>query len=343
MKRLCFAALAAFVCIARLHAQSFTPSSGFTSTELFNLGSGFTISALGVNSSTGDLYYLASGNFGNGPDTQLFQSTASSNYANTQELFSYGSEVFGSFVKVNGSTVYFGENSIGTIRSISASGGTASLLGTVAGNYDAAFSGSNLFVSANVSGTDNKVYRLLSGGQLDTVLDTGGDYSGPILFDSHGNLIYGATNFGSVSGGVYSFTSAQVTNALDSNPSTQDKSFGINSGTRLFNNGNNEYLALTGSNKLFTANSPFGSPAIVDQLSLTNTNATPLIVGLSGTGEFFSGLAANGNALFVTVTSDFAQGPSAVYEVVPEPALPMLIGVGALAVLFSARRARKQK
>lgn len=340
MKKTALAAFAALIIHAApsLHAQSFTAAAGFSSAELFNLGTGYTISALGADTA-GNLFYFASGNFGGGPETRLFERTSASGFATAVDLFSYGSQVSGSFVKVNAGTVYFGENSTGTIRSISAGGGAATLLGTVTGNYDAAFRGSDLFLSANPASNDNKVYRFLPGGQLDTVLDTGGDFSGPITFDSAGNLLYGATNFASVNGGIYSFSAAQVSAALDANPSAHDGSFNLSSGTQLFANGSNQYLAAENGTKFFQGNSPFGSAAFVKELDAAQPGAPGRSVGQTGTGEFFGGMASANGALYVAVTSDFSQGPSAVFKVVPEPgSMALLAGAGALLICALRRR-----
>ncbi|MEA3188996.1 MAG: hypothetical protein QOD99_2826 [Chthoniobacter sp.] len=319
----------------RAFAQTFTAQQGYTAASLFNTGPGFAISGLGADLS-GNLFYIESGNFGGTSDTRLFERKAADNFASEISLFSYGAAgVSGSFVRVLGSRVYFGENSAGTIRSVNFDGSAPALIATVANNYDLAFSGTAALLSANPAGfaaPDNKVYGLnLTNGQLDTLLDTGGDYSGPIAIDSAGNLLYGATNFGAVTGGLFEFLANKVNGVRDPNPQQNDTTLTLADGVRIQNNGNNGYLGLQDDRHLFALDSPFGSPGIVKRFDLTNT-AIADTVGLTGTGEFFGAAGATASGLYVAVSSSFSNGPSTVYRVaaVPEPAAGALFAAAAL-------------
>ncbi len=98
--------------------------------------------------------------------------------------------VFGSFVKYDSTNdkIYFGESSLGTIRSISASGGSEELLATLSFNYDMDLWNGVPYVVAG-----NKIYRLSVGG-ADHIATVVGP-SGPLIFDAYGNLIYGTGDY----------------------------------------------------------------------------------------------------------------------------------------------------
>lgn len=352
---LCWSAL--LVCA---RAQSFTTAAGYTAgspSPLFSTAGGFTISGLGVNSATGDVFYLESGNYGGTNDTRLFVNTMASGFATRTELFSYsaatggqGAGIYGSFVRVSGSKVFFGENSTGTIRSVNLDGSAPSLLATVVGNYDLTFSGAAAFLSANQnaypSAPANKVFKLnLSTGQLDTILDTGGDYSGAIAFDAAGDLLYGATTFGSISsGGIYKFTAAQVASVTDANPLASDTALTIGNGTRIYNNGSNGYLARVDDAHLFALQSPFGSAATATRLDLANL-ATTQLAGQTASGSFFGAADATSSAFYVAVTGDSVSGPTSVYRIapVPEPSACALAGIAALVLGGRCLSSRKKR
>jgi len=99
----------------------------------------------------------------------------------SQVLFNYQTTatIYGSFIRVQGNTVYFGESSTGSVRSVSAFGGSSSRLFSIpgykgitsslrlaldfnlAGNFDCGFnSQSQMFLSANPGGfasAENKI------------------------------------------------------------------------------------------------------------------------------------------------------------------------------------------
>lgn len=106
-------------------------------------------------------------------------------------LHTYADAVYASFVRYNASNgrVYFGESMNNTIMSVAASGGTASLLATLTGNYDIDFWNGNPYVVAG-----NSVYLIdESTGETDLIASAG-LISGPLAFDAAGNLVYGTGN-----------------------------------------------------------------------------------------------------------------------------------------------------
>ena len=131
-------------------------------------------------------------------------------------LFDYGSSVFGSFVKINGDTVYFGESSNGTVKAVSTAGGSASDLFPLENNYDCAFnSQSRMFISANPGWLGNKIYVWWSGMTAPQLVADVGNNSGPISFDQNDNLYYGrSTAFPPGPEEIVYFTSTQVANAV---------------------------------------------------------------------------------------------------------------------------------
>lgn len=304
-------------------AQNFTTQPGYVATKLFDTPANLSISGLGVDAA-GNVFYLQGGP---SDDTRLFE-RAAGDFSTPIELFSYGSNYFGSFVEVIGSTVYFGEthgsfsNPLGSISSL-AIGGTATQISAVKGNYDLAFSGTTAFTSAYTTGTSNIVAALnLLNGQLTPVLDTGGDYSGPIAFDAAGNLLYGTTAYGPTSPpGVFRFSKALVDQALASGTALT-----MASGTRVLTDDGNQYFGYRNDSTMFIANS--SSNGAISLFNLTTGTSTA--VGNTDAFQFFGGLGVNGSALYVAVTDGFP-GTSSVYRVtaVPEPSA---FGFAAMAI-----------
>ena len=337
MKKLLILAVALFGA-APLHAQSFVPSAGYSSQDLFNVGSGFTIGAFGASSS-GDFYYLSTGNFTGTPTTKLLKRTVAGSFATATELFDYGASSFPAFVKVSGSTVYFGESSAGTIRSVDVSGGSSTTIATVPGVYDLAFRGSAAFVSVNPTwNPENKVFKLnLGTGQLDSILNTVSDYSGPLAFSSTGELLYGSTNFGGVAPAIYSFTSSEVDGVINADPMVSDTELLISDGDLQFANPSNQFFAYRDDAHLFHGYS--GASAIVTRYNRTALT-TETVGQAGGAGQFLGGLASVGSDLFVVVTSDFMSGPSLVVRVVPEPTSALLLVLAGSGII--SRRLRRQ-
>ena len=154
-------------------------------------------------------------------------------------LFNYPTTVtvYGSFVRVWGDTVYFGESSNGSVRSVPAEGGASSRLFSIpdykgipaslrsgldfdlAGNFDCGFnSQSQMFLSANPGGFaagENKIYYW--DGQTDPVIVADmGKYSGPLAFDRNDDLYYGFTGYPAGPENVVYFSAARVADAISS-------------------------------------------------------------------------------------------------------------------------------
>ncbi|MEA1927017.1 MAG: hypothetical protein U9N73_02330 [Candidatus Auribacterota bacterium] len=131
-------------------------------------------------------------------------------------LYDYGSSVFGSFVKLQGETLYFGESTTGSIKSIPAAGGTADNLFTLANSYDCAFNSQSMMaLSANPSWSGNMLYVWWHGMTDPQVIANVGDNSGPIAFDNNDNLYYGrSTTYPPGPEDIVYFTAAQVANAI---------------------------------------------------------------------------------------------------------------------------------
>lgn len=345
MKKTTLFATALLAASHLLIAQTFNPAPGYTAAPVFTTEPGFTISGLSADTA-GNLYYLQTGPFDGGPgDTRLLKRTAADNFANPIQLYTYGVSVSGNFVKTIGTAVYFGEGvgSGGTIRTVSQTGGASSLVVSLAGNYDLAAGISGVFVSANSSANpENKVYKLnLATGQLDKILDPTGDYSGALAVTSSGALLYGATVYGALGGGIYSVGASQIGSVTDADPPSSDTSLTLVGSSPLIANGNNQYLAYLDDEHLFQANSPFGSAGELKRFSLSTG-----FVGMVGTAgaatDFLGALAIHGSSLYSVVTADYFSGPSAVYVMmaVPEPATSMLVVIGS-GWLLSRRRRRK--
>ncbi|MCE5321760.1 PEP-CTERM sorting domain-containing protein [bacterium] len=131
-----------------------------------------------------------------------------------QTFYSYETAVYGSFVRVNNGTLYFSDSSTESSRimSMSLSGGSATTLTTLSGNYDMDFAGNDAFVVAG-----NSIYKLGTDGSLDTIATADG-YSGPLAFDGEGNLYYApghvASDYSSLPTEVLKWTSSQVASAV---------------------------------------------------------------------------------------------------------------------------------
>lgn len=330
MKRIIITTLGLCLSAALALGQSFNPAVGYTRTQVVDsLAAGTTISALAADSA-GNLFFLAN----SAGDTTLYRSPASNPNAPVA-LFSYGSPVFGSFVKINGSTLYFSESTNGTIQSLPVSAApetTPDLVKTIPNGFDLVAIGSELYASVSDSDfANNQVFRLTPDNDpLDAIVATGGA-SGPVVGRADGSLIYGATTFNGGAGGMYSFTPAQLSAAAGSGLTLM-----LADGTRLFpaDSVSNQYLAYRDETNLFRASSA-GNPSTIDRFDLAN--GFQEAVGASGNFEFFGGLTTTSDALYVAVT-DASFSSSAIYRIVPEPGSAVLLGFSVLALTLRRRR-----
>lgn len=332
MQKTILTSAAFFAASTALFAQTLTVSApGYSGTKLFDVSPGFTIGGLAA-APGGDLYYIESDSAFTAP-SRLYRRSAGDGYTAATPLFSFGASIFGSFVRWESGTVFFGENSTGVIRALNPNL-TIDLLGTVAGNYDAAFSGGVLYLSHNAGGFTplNKVSRfnLLpdGGGGLmldaaDLIVDTPSDYSGPLVFDAAGNLFYGGSGT-FAQPHLHRFGAAEVAAAAGAGPAQT-----LDLAHRYLANGANAYLAYDGAGALWHSN--FGT--------LNRIDATvPGSVAIGSSPDFGIGQldVANGT-LYVAVTNS-AYTDSSVYAVVPEPGTAGLLALGCAALTLRRRR-----
>lgn len=135
-----------------------------------------------------------------------------------EELYDFGDSVFGSFVRLWGDTVYFGESSAGTVKSIPATGGIASELFALENIYDCAFnSQSRLFFSANPEWAENRIYAWWPELENPRLLADVEGNSGPLAFDGDDNLYYGlSTTYPPGPEDIVYFNAAAVADAISS-------------------------------------------------------------------------------------------------------------------------------
>ena len=193
--------------------------AGYTATPYLSLPQETLMEGFDMDSS-GNVYYIETAYQYIGDPVYWYMPTASSlkrynaSAGTTDTLYDFSSGVYGSFVRLQGDTVYFGNSSDGAIRSIGTAGGTATDIINMAGQYDMKFDGSGeMFVSAK-PGSDSTIYHVFDDGLgyvADPIAETGG-YSGPIEFDDQDNLYYGLPNFGA--GEVVTFTAAEIAAAV---------------------------------------------------------------------------------------------------------------------------------
>ena len=305
----------------RCLAQTLTVAApDYGAAKLFESSPGFTITGMGA-SPGGDLFYLeGDAAFPPTAATTLYKRSAANGYAIAAPLFQFGTPAFGAFVVFHEGTVYFGESSAGTIHAVAADGTGHAVLGTVPGVYDLSFAGNSAFVSAN-SETDfgkpprNKISAFdLGSGALDSVLDTGGDYSGALEFDAAGNLLYGATAVGAIRD-VHAFSAAEIASAIGPGELTLSPP-----SHRIIENGKNVYLAFAGPGTLWS-----------DDFTSLRMSDLPAGTGrmIATTGDTLGHLDVADGDLFVNVTS-FSAGKSAIFAVepIPEPRGVALLAVG---------------
>ncbi len=200
MKRSIFAIFAVLCLMASatsaFAAPTFTAPAGYEATEYLSMSTETLIEAFDVDTS-GNVYYIESKYqcFGAWymPDVSSLKKYDAS-ASTTDTLYDFSSGVWGSFVRLDGDEVVFGESSYGEIRSYSISGAATSDVYTLAGQYDLKYNSlGQMFVSAN-TGSGNAVYHIYDDGLVgiacDKIVDVGG-YSGPIEFDENDDLYYG--------------------------------------------------------------------------------------------------------------------------------------------------------
>jgi hypothetical protein len=331
--RLSAATAAALIVTEALQAQSLTITNpAFSATKLFDSTAGYTISGLGA-SGTGEIFYLESdASFPATLNARLFKRSPVDGYATPTLLHDFGGPVFGSFVVLNGGKVFFGENFTGGIFSINPDGTGLDPLGTIAGNYDLAFSGGSLFLSHNSGfSPQNQVskFNLVPDGgtglmlsSADSIIDTA-DYSGPVEFGPAGLLFYGGTaaSFGGKPD-LFRFTAAEIAAANDAGPTLT-----LDSPHLFLANGANAGLAFDGGDGLWHT-----KERSIDRIDTDNAESTPVGTTANSLGQ----VDFSDGTVYATVT-DFGGKRSSIFAVVPEPCSALLLLIG-LATSQSRRR-----
>jgi hypothetical protein len=298
-------------------AQSLTAAPGKSSSLLFQTPTGYTLGGLDFDSSNNAYYLLQSAS----DTTKLVRRNAADGYSAATTLFDFGSTVYGSFVRLNGQKIYFGESSAWSIRTFDLTTSTPALLATVVGNYDLAVGGGFGWLSANAGAAtfsaQNQILKLdLVTGATTTVL-TSSDYSGPVALDNDGALFYGANEFGA-GGDVFKYTASELAVG----------GLTLDGAHKFRDNVNNASFAYTES-----------SPALftTDYASIFRESVGPVAeVQTWATSTNFIGYLADANSVIYAGVTDYGTNRSAVYSVVPEPSS---IGLLALAAgLLGVRR-----
>ncbi|MDH7480801.1 MAG: PEP-CTERM sorting domain-containing protein [Armatimonadota bacterium] len=138
---------------------------------------------------------------------------------NVSTLYTFNSPVYGSFVKVRGEAIYFGESSNGTIWQMGLDGSNPQLIGTLQNNFDLEFNSlGQAFVSANPGWAGQKVF--LFDGTADEIVIGLSGYSGPLAFDGSDNLLY-ATAWARGGDSILLFSAADVASAIGPTSLTQ--------------------------------------------------------------------------------------------------------------------------
>ena len=339
MKKTLLTSAAFLAASTALFAQSLSITApGYGGAKLFDSTAGFTITGLAA-APGGDVFYIETDSAPPlaAAHSMLYRRSAGDSYAAATPLFDFGAKVFGSFVRWDSGRVFFGESSTGAVRLLKPDL-SIDPLGMLAFNYDAAFSGGNLFIAHNPAGpfgSGSQVSRFDlppdgAGGLMlsttpATIVDTPDDSSGPIAFDAAGNLFYGGSGaFGRPD--LYRFTAAEVSSAFGGGlPQSLDPAH------RFLANGSNAYLAIAPAGLWHT---DFATLDLIDPVTAQDTaiggNPNPYGIGQL---DFADGL------LYAAVT-DSSFTHSSVFTVVPEPSSALLLTLG-LAALTRGRGRRK--
>jgi len=302
---------------------------------------------LTVPYSVSNFDYDASGNlcFSGGDSSDYYQqneiieATAASDFATLTPVVEFSSPTYGSFVTVQSGTVYYGDSSNVYATSLSATPPSSPtvLTASLPSNYDMEFSGTTGFVSANSNGYSNQVFAIDPGtGDATPVMDTGGDYSGPIALTSAGGLIYGATGAADIYG-IYSFTAAQVQQAITSGTELE-----LTQGTLLASNSGNSAFAIGPDNELIQAYSPYTGPeASITEYNLV-TGSSTLIGTVDSTDYSIVGVRDQNGAITVAETDGGSFTDFITVSQVPEPSAPLAITLGLGGLLPAAAAIRRR-
>lgn len=336
MKKLILCAALLAACHSLRSQTLNVTASGWTGTSLFQTSTGFSLGGLDVDSS-GNIYYLEVGP-NSATSTRLYMRTAA-DYSTAIPLFDFGgTRRFGSFVRLHGGDIYFGESSVGTIWRGTLNG-TSPITPTAYDpdstpatadytfNYDFTFDGNDAYLVRDASNAEPHIYKFDIGtGVVSAKVDASGEYAGPVASNGAGKLYYGGSglnaDFSPGAANIYGFDTASLTGS----------EVPLTSGTLLFDNGSNSYLTVGAGNQLFEDN--FSSLRLYDVGASSVT-----VLGSATGGSFLGNLTFAGSTLYVTTSvGSNASAKSAVYSVTPEPASGLLAGLGAACLAIRRRR-----
>jgi len=331
------------------HGQALDLQSGYSQQPLFtldyNTAGGFDLD------SSGDIFFMgasAEAQAGYEQD-QVDEATASSGYNDISVNTQLPEIGYGNFVTINNGAIYsslYIDQNDGDIYSSSVSGTTANpnFVGNIPSNYDLEFSGTTPYVSADVTGTDNEVFTLNPGtGATKPVLDTGGDFSGPIAFTASGGLIYGGAGpvFVTNSNGqmideggipdIYIFSAAATTSG---------STLKLSDAEMVIDNSGNGSIVMGPDNELFQAFDPHIGTGSITEYDLTTGSSTLIATLPANTDQYdFNGIRYFDGSLIAGV-ADYDDGVTDFIQIntIPEPRAAPLCVAGLLLAAFLRRR-----
>ncbi len=317
----------AFTLCAFCRAQSLTITvPGYTGYDLFAASPGYVVSGVATN---GDrIWYTESdAAFPGSLSTRIWSRSFDGVSAGPATLVhDFGAPLNGSFLTLEGTRLYFGENSSGGIYAINSLTNAVDPLGMVTGNYDALSFGGGLIVSHYAS-PGNRLTRFalepdggtgLMLGNPDVILDTGTEFSGPV--ESVSSLMI----YGSASSGLYRYFLTEVAAAIGPGQLSVEVS------RRFLDNGANSYLARGDSSHVWRDS--FSS----DELQLIDTGSGEVSVIGTASGTL-GNLDAAGDRLVAVVTQYGASTSSHVFAVIPEPTTAV-VALGCLVLALLRRK-----
>ena len=136
--------------------------------------------------------------------------------------------MYGSFVKCQGGTVYFGESMYGNIYSLSYNNpSNVSLFTHLTNNFDMAFQGGNAYVVATSADYSNTSIYLVNGSTNNVIVNKINGPAGPISFDQAGNLYYGYYDLNGSNSALYEWSANDVAGAAGPNKLAGDSGTSI--------------------------------------------------------------------------------------------------------------------
>lgn len=329
-----------------LRAQLFQSNTGIPALEIYATSGGQTIGGLAA-ASNGDLYFEVRDTTAG--TTELVRLARSPGLPTGYEaaptsIFTFATAVFPGFVKIFGGDLFFSETTTYNIRRLDLATFAGPLNETtlpqfaqLEGAQDVAFrpgdinaSGKALaaYVSAGTFTSSTQIYRLnLATGTSAPVLDSNGDFTGPVAALPNGSLLYGRSgaDFSTpkVPGDIFSYSQSEI----DAVPSSGGTPLLLDDSHKLISNYSNGLLQVNDSTLLQTEPRGNGNDLLY-AYNLFNQGAAPALLGsATSSSNDFSGLAFSAGGVFVALTnfSSFPPTNSAIYQVVPEPSASLLL------------------